>query len=395
MSYKLYGDGIHDDYPAIQELLDSGICEVILPVPLKNYVIGKTLKIHSNQTLKLPRFALICLADRANCEMIENENFDQFSENISIDGGIWDMNHNAQWPNPYHFPDENGLSFFDKVGVGRRDFDWFRTLNVLTHKAYTGHCMRFCRIKRFVLKNITIKNPVVYGVQMAYIEDFSVQDIHFEYTEGSPKLWNMDGVHIEGYCKNGTVTNLKGACHDDLLAITADDALYGPIENVLVDGIFAEGSHSAVRLLSHGLPVKNITIRNIYGSYYVYCIGLTKYHGGEEERGVMENIVIENVFACSCEGTVDVRGGRNPLLWVQKGVDVEGLGISNVYRVEKKNPVPLLRVDSGATVKNCRLRDIYQKNELGEAIPFLQLDGEVEVAIEENLQIQYIQNIGD
>ena len=33
--YTLYGDGIHDDYPAIQELIDSGVCEVALPVPKK------------------------------------------------------------------------------------------------------------------------------------------------------------------------------------------------------------------------------------------------------------------------------------------------------------------------------------------------------------------------
>ena len=36
--YKLYGDGIHDDAPAIQEMLDSGISAVILPVPEKPIV---------------------------------------------------------------------------------------------------------------------------------------------------------------------------------------------------------------------------------------------------------------------------------------------------------------------------------------------------------------------
>ena len=107
----------------------------------------------------------------------------------------------------------------------------------------------------------------------------------------------------------------------------------------------------------------------------------------------MENIVIENVFASSCEGTADVKGGRYPLLWVQKGVDVEGLGIYNVNRVEKKNPTPLLRVDSGATVKNLRLRDIYQKSELREPLPFLCLDGDVEVSIEKNLQNYYQEKV--
>ena len=35
--YKIYGDGIHDDYLGIQELLDSGISTVELPIPEKPY----------------------------------------------------------------------------------------------------------------------------------------------------------------------------------------------------------------------------------------------------------------------------------------------------------------------------------------------------------------------
>ena len=34
--YNLYGDGIHDDQPAIQEMIDSGVCEVSLPAPQKH-----------------------------------------------------------------------------------------------------------------------------------------------------------------------------------------------------------------------------------------------------------------------------------------------------------------------------------------------------------------------
>ena len=384
--YQLYGDGIHDDYPAIQEMLDSGASEVALPAPKKFYVISKTLKIHSNQCLRLGRFTAVCLADGANCTMIENDDFHSFGENICIDGGIWDMNHKNQWPNPFHFPDENGLKLSDKADCQTRSLtEYFSTLDAFQQEFYTGHCMRFCRVKRFILKNLTIKNPVVFGVQMGYMENFCVQDILFDYTEGSPKFWNMDGIHVEGNCKNGSITNLKGACHDDLVALTADDGLYGPIENILIDGIFAEGSHSAVRLLSHGLPVKNVTIRNVYGSYYVYCIGLTKYHGGEDERGVMSNIVIENVAASASVGTVDVYGGGYPLLWVQSGVDVQGLSIGNVHREEHSYPTPLFKLDAGATVKNLRLRDIYQKSFLDTPAEFLKIEGEIDGCIKENV----------
>ena len=40
--YILYGDGIHDDYPAIQEMIDSGVCEVSLPAPKQKYIITKS-----------------------------------------------------------------------------------------------------------------------------------------------------------------------------------------------------------------------------------------------------------------------------------------------------------------------------------------------------------------
>lgn len=385
--YTLYGNGVNDDYPALQELLDSGKAEVVLPRPQKNYLISKTLKIHSNQCLRMDRETVIALAYKANCTMIENADFNNFAENICIDGGIWDMNHVNQAPNPYHFPDENGETMQDKYKMdktARRKY--ISTLTAFDQRFYTGHCMRFCRIKNFTIKNLTIKNPVVYGVQMGYIEEFVVENINFDYTEGSPKLWNMDGIHIEGNCKNGVVKNLVGACHDDTVAITADDGLYGPIENILVDGIKGYGAHSAVRLLSHGVPVKNITIRNVEGSYYVYAIGLTKYHGGEDERGIMQNITIENVTACACEGTKDVMGGYYPFLWIQKGLDVENLMVNNVKREEKTFPTPFFKLDEGATVKNLTLKNLYQKNSLGLPIDFIVLDGKVDGITKDNLE---------
>ena len=61
--YTLYGDGIHDDTDAIQELIDSGVCEVLLPAPKVRYLISKPLIIPSNFKLKLPRYAEIKLAD--------------------------------------------------------------------------------------------------------------------------------------------------------------------------------------------------------------------------------------------------------------------------------------------------------------------------------------------
>ena len=381
---KLYGNGINDDTAAIQEMLDSGMSEVYLEAPEKFYLISKTLKIHSNQTIRMSPTTVIKLADGSDCCMLENADFDCWSENICVDGGIWDCNNINQTPNPFHFPDKNGKKLYQNLGMTseyKNDFEFrekvFHTFTKFP-SVYTGIGMRFCRIKGFTLKNIVIKNPVIFGAQLGYIEEFTIRDIRFDYKVGNPKLWNMDGIHIEGNCKNGYISNLQGTCHDDLLAMTSDDSLYGPIENIVVDGIIAENAHSAVRLLSWGIPIKNITIKNVFGSYYVYCIGITRYYGDGSQRGVMENIVLENISAQACHGTRDVAGGNYPVIWIQDGLDIDGLTVKNVYRDEKTYHTPLFKLDNNAKVKRLYIDNIVQKNHLDCEIPFIVLDGEVE-----------------
>lgn len=375
MNYKLYANGVNDDYPAIQEMLDSGLCEVYLPATKNCYRISKTLKIHSGQTLKMSPTTVIMLLPNSNCAMLENADFNEWAEDVCIDGGIWDMCHNEQNPNPYHFPDNNGKTFRDYC----KETDFSPATATAFANLYSGMAMRFCRIKRFTLKNVTFRNPVVYGVQIAFAENFTLSDINFDYTEGSPKLWNMDGIHVEGNCKNGYIANLKGACHDDTVAITTDDSLYGPIENIRIDGIYGEGSHSAVRLLSHGIPLKNVHISNVFGSFYTYCVGLTKYHGGPEERGVMENVIIDNVYAKGSLGTKDVGSGNFPFIWIEGGLDVNGLKLEHIIRNEDTLLTPMIKIDKNATVKNMIMNDVVLENNLNFPVQQLCFEGDIEI----------------
>ena len=48
---EIKGDGVNDDASGIQALLDSGAGAIYLPKPKNCYLIGETLRIHSNQTL--------------------------------------------------------------------------------------------------------------------------------------------------------------------------------------------------------------------------------------------------------------------------------------------------------------------------------------------------------
>lgn len=376
----LYGDGIHDDLPAIQEMLDCGARCVVLPEPENFYLISGTIFIHSYQELKLGRYTLIKLAEHSSCAMIENAEPETWNSHISIVGGIWDMNHKYQSPNPWHFPSpKTGRTSYQEMD--RMGYDRAKRL---MPAVYTGMCMRFNSIKTFSIRDITIVNPVVYGMQLSYVEDFTVENVNFEYNEGSPKLWNMDGVHVEGGCKNGLIRNLKGACHDDMVAITSDDLIYGPIENIVVDGVYAYGSHSAVRLLSVRTPVRNVHVTNIFGSYYVYCIAISKYYEAEE-RSCFENITIDHVYASLCEGTVDVKGNYEPLLAIGSHMDIKALHISDLYRDESHCAMPTIGVGDDTSIQFMEIAHAKQTNDTGMAMPFLRNQGSIH-----SLQMDYV-----
>lgn len=372
MKHKLYGDGVHDDRPAIQEMLDSGMALVELPSPEKCYRIGKPLRLNSNQELRFPRYAVISLLDNANCLMAENSEPDDWNENISISGGIWDMNHKNQWQNPYHFKMPNGLTVFEE-----RERTGFTPKSGKFYSGYTGMCFRFRGIRNFTLKNLTIRNPVVYGVQMAYIEDFTIGHIVFDYTEGSPKLWNLDGIHCEGGCKNGYVYDLKGACHDDLFAITSDDECHGPIENIVIKGLYSENCHSAVRILSVSTPIRNIHISDIYGSFYSYCVTISQYYEAHGKKGIVENLTLENISASFCEGTVDVPGNYEPLIAIKSGLRMKNLRISNLSRYETRCALPTVGISEDTEITNVSICDCEQVNVTGKPFPFIKNSGKL------------------
>lgn len=397
MINKLYGDGIHDDLPAIQEMLDSGQTCVYLPAPEKNYLIGGCIKIHSNQELKLDRFTKVVLKENSNCAMIKNAEPIKTNQNIKISGGIWDMNHNNQRANPWRFAStKTGKTATDEL-LERGYYEAIKPIPEgyegkvklldcgFPDDVYTGMCFIFTSIKNFYIGNLTIVNPVVYGMDLYRVEDFTVENITFEYNEGSPKLWNLDGVHIEGYCKNGYVRNLKGACHDDAVALTSDDSyLNGPIENITIDGIYGQNSHSAVRILSRVNPIKNVHITNVYGSYYAYCVVLSKY-SQLPERGAFQNITMDNIFASCCPGTVDVSGNIRPIIYIGENIDIKSLYISHLFRNETLKALPTIGVYKGTNIEKMHISCSEQSYSGEERMAFLNNEGKIGTLVLESV----------
>lgn len=385
MEHILYGDGIHDDYPAIQEMIDSGVCEVSLPAPAKNYLISKTLVLPSNFRLVLPRFAEVKLANGANCLMVKNKMVpdyadrlpvdlndlwggickhlwyyvneyspDALTENIEICGGIWNCNNMNQLPNPEQ------TEGFGPYG-------------------YTGEGMLFYGVKNLKISSITLKDPVHWGISFDRVSYFTVEDITFDYNMGNPMAINMDGVHFNGNCHFGKISNLKGACYDDLVALNAHEGSRGPITNIEIDGLFAEGCHSAVRLLTVSDDIQNIHISNVYGTYYQYCIGLTKYYPGET-TGAFDGISIDHVYAskASRDGIYPWPNGYVfPLIWMQKDIKAKNVKITDLFRKEYNIPVETIHIGEGVTVDTLILDNIVTENHTGKKMPMIVNHGSV------------------
>ena len=367
----LKGDGVTDDALTIQALLDKG-GHVYLPPPKAFYLIGQTLRIGSNTSLKLDRFTVIKLKAGSDCLMITNV---RESENISITGGIWDFNNKNQAPNPVFGIDTNNFTPYE-------EYSYFA-------ERYLGVAMRFFKIKHFFMTSLTIKDPVTFGFQMAAAEQFTVEDITFDYNDGNPVPANMDGIHLDGDCRFGVVRNLKGACYDDLLALNADDFHLGPISNIEIDGIFAEKCHSAVRMLSARSPISHIHISNIYGTYFQYTVGLSKFYHFDGCRGFFDDIVLTNIFASKAPRDIphfkdfpDVY----PIVWVQSGLNVHNLHIQNLHRRESKIAVEAIGIEPDVNVKTLSLRDVSQVNALDTKIPLLLNNGKIDKLFLSNVQ---------
>lgn len=400
MKYKLYGDGVHDDTKAIQEMIDGGACEVSLPVPEKFYLISAPLELPSNFRLVLPRFAEIRLADNSNCVMLKNKMvrcnarrlsseayekpiqahlwgyIDDFApdapcRNIEVCGGIWNCNNQGQLPNPERMKEFPVREFY---GCG----------------------MLFYNVTNFTIRALTVKDPSQYGIAMDTVSYFRVEDITFDYNDGNPYPINMDGVHLDGHCHYGVIRNLQGTCYDDLVALNAHEGSRGDITDIQIDGIFAHYCHSAVRLLLVGQQVRNISISNVYGNYYQYCVGISKFYPGEN-TGKYDGITIERIYASKA---MPARKGdfqhppsvdyAFPLIWVQEDTRVGSLSIKELHRREKTLPKDTIYIGENSQIDWLVIDNITTENETGEPMPLLHNKG-----IIKNLSMKQVCANGD
>lgn len=315
------------DTAFLQSLLDKGGSVLI---PAGNYTVDKTLEIPPYTYVKCEEGCVIRLADGANCPLLMNrfEGTDKPACRITVDGGVWDGNN---------------------VGQDRSAY---------THPLYSwGQAVCFAATRDLKLINMTIKDPNSFGITLTDTERFTVRDITFDC---NCLTGNQDGVHVNGWAKDGYIGNIMGNTNDDMVALNSDEGDFlSPncdITNVVIDGVYGgDNGWTAVRLLSRNAHLRNISIRNIFGAYKYNAVSFTHWSGEPVGMGHFDNVVIENVFATCCRNSGTGHGG---LIWFQSDVsDVGTVIIRNMLRTEseeKKNAT--CTVTAGRNVKIRRLR---------------------------------------
>ena len=376
---NLYNDKQKDDTKKIQDLLDEG---GIVTIDNGDYFICKTLIIHSDTKLVLAPNAKLILKDNARCALIENEHFRGGGRdyNIQVIGGIFDGN-----------SDNQGFNCYDLI-EHRNDFSY-------DPDRYSGKLIRFCHVDKITLKDLTVRNPNGYGIQIGDTVDFIVKDIFFDYN------WHYgctDGVHINGPAREGVIENLSGTTNDDMVSLTPVDEQHaecseGEIKNITIRNVTANNGYSGVRLLSCGnYPLTQIKVDGVYGDYRHNALLLGHHYARPSDtRNWFDDIVIENVRANksstpldnSCftlweEGAIETL----PVIWLFNDINIGKIAFKNIYRYESvKTNTSLLKIEKEVTVDTLLLDNVRQTLTEGSDGKLLELNGTIKNLIKVNV----------
>lgn len=328
------------DTKKIQEMLDRG-GEIFLPSG--RYMIDEPLIIHDNTALTLAPDAEMFLCDGANCDIIHNDGLaEKYNKNITVQGGIWNGNNLNQ---------VRQVRGFEDIG---KPFD----INF-----YYGIMMRFVGVENFVFRDLTLKDPEAYPVQMSMIKNFTVENITFDY---NMLRTNMDGIHVNGPAENGIIRRIRGATNDDMVALNCDDCFEteitrGPINNVQVEDLYCEGGYTAVRLLSCGDPLTNVSIKDVKGSYRYIAVSFT-HHSVHEGECWIDNVVVDGVDVSKADGD-----NSYALIWFAEGTHSGRVELRNIRRAESRPSVAnTVKIDKNTTVESLTMENITQEGPLPE-----------------------------
>ena len=148
-----------------------------------------------------------------------------------------------------------------------------------------------------------------------------------------------------------------------------------------MDGLFADNGYTAVRLLSCGSAMRNISIKNIFGTYRFNGISFTHHNIFPGEESNFDNIFVENIFCAKPpkgltadqkiidvidngygEGTYERVIKSDPIIWFENGVRCGNVIISGIGRTEEgETEAPTILIGQNARIERLVIKNAFQK----------------------------------
>jgi len=121
--------------------------------------------------------------------------------------------------------------------------------------------------------------------------------------------------------------------------------------------------------------VRRIHISNVYGSFYQYCIGLTKFYDSHGAQGQYDQICLSNIYAEKYPRQDFHHKQRQTFeyapIWLESRIHVKNLQISNLHRRESQVPIALVHINPDTQVDVLSMEHVSQENASGTPIPVL------------------------
>jgi hypothetical protein len=148
--------------------------------------------------------------------------------------------------------------------------------------------------------------------------------------------------------------------------------------------------------------MRNISIRNVFGTYRFYGVSFTHHNIFPGEPSRFEGVYVENVFCTKMPqdppvdrrfiDSIDNAYGKGthawaidtaPIIWFAEGVTCGTVVLSNIHRIEyAKTSAPTVQIDGNVKIDSLCIRNAYQKFINCEEVPLVVNKGTANIVIQ-------------
>jgi hypothetical protein len=361
-----------DDTALIQAILDRAPKLGSLRLIVDGAILVKGLKVHSNTTIEcLTSDCGFFLADHVDQPIVRNADpsaTERKNHNITFLGGTYNGNSAKQ----------TGIGSFAKLPPGKNWANAFAlygveqvTLRDVTIKDASAMAVQFSNWRRVTCENIFIQKAVSCGIQFQGPGQFlSMRNIHGNAADDFIAL-NADDYHTDW--------NKKGefALND----FFGPNVSFGPIMDVDIEGVFIDGGHNGIRIMSRVSRVDRVSIRNVQGTFTKYGFFISP---AWRPGGNLGNITFENIDLRPLEPDF----GPLPFVFLIQG-NIEQLTLRNIHSHQPIDSRPVVWVQPSSDIGVLRVdgMNVHQQDPRSAQTPVIQVDGHIDLLSVNNVTL--------